>query len=75
MKAGGTIFKVQYRSNDKSMDTNLLLDLPTNVAPNFYETNNSNVLLRYKDYNALYFNLHVPSQYTFDHIATIKWNL
>lgn len=75
MKSGGSIFKVQYRSNDKSMDTNLLLDLPTNVAPNFYETNNSNVLLRYKDYNALYFNLHVPSRYTFDHIATIKWNL
>lgn len=51
------------------------LELPTNVAPNFYETVNSNVLLRYKDYNSLYFNLHVPSNYTYDYIATIKWDL
>lgn len=51
------------------------LDLPTNVAKYFIETVNSNNNLRYRDYNSLYFNLHIPSHYTYDYIATIKWCL
>ena len=74
MLGAGAIYKVMYRSNDKSMDVKRL-NLPTNIAKNFYETVNSNVLMRYTDYNALYFNLHIPSNYIFDYIATIKWNL
>lgn len=74
MKSSAGIYKVTYNSNDKSIDVKLL-DVPTNVAPKFYETVNSNVLLRYIDYNSLYFNLHIPSNYTYDYIATIKWNL
>lgn len=74
LKAGSGIYKVTYNSITKSIDSKLL-DVPTNFAPKYYETINSNVLLRYKDYNALYFNLHVPSNYTYDYIATIKWNL
>ena len=70
----GSITQVMYLSNSKEIKVKRL-DLPVNVAPNYHETINSNVLLRYKDYNALYFNLHVPSSYTFDHVATIKWNL
>ena len=70
----GIITQVTYVSDAKSIYVKRL-ELPTNTAPNYYETINSNVLLRYKDYNALYFNLHVPSSYNFDHIATIKWNL
>lgn len=74
MKSSAGIYKVTYNSNDKSIDIKLL-DVPTNVAPKFHETVNSNVLLRYIDYNSLYFNLHIPSRYTYDYIATIKWNL
>ena len=51
------------------------LNLPTNTAQYFHETVNTNNNLRYRDYNALYFNLHIPSHYTYDHIATIKWSL
>lgn len=68
------LYKVTYYSDSKSV-TVVSLNLPTNTAPHFYETTNSNVLLRYKDYNALYFNLYVPSSYIYDYIATIKWNL
>jgi hypothetical protein len=31
--------------------------------------------MRQKDYNVLYFNLHVPSNFIYDNIATIKWVL
>ena len=74
LTGAGGLYKVTYLSNAKKVVTSRL-DLPTNTASCFYETVNSNVLLRYKDYNALYFNLHVPSNYTYDYIATIKWNL
>lgn len=74
MKSGSSIYKITYNSITKSIDAKLL-DVTSNFVPNYYETINSNVLLRYKDYNALYFNLHVPSRYTYDYIATIKWNL
>lgn len=74
LKSYDSIYRITYLSNEKRIITTLL-DVPSNVAPKFYETINSNVLLRYLDYNALYFNLHVPSRYTYDYIATIKWNL
>lgn len=74
LKSYDSIYKVTYLSNEKRIISNLL-NVPSNVAPKFYETINSNVLLRYQDYNSLYFNLHVPSHYTYDYIATIKWNL
>lgn len=70
----GNLYKVTYLSDEKRMDVRSV-DLPSNAAPRFYETTNSNVLLRYRDYNALYFNLHVPSGFTYDHVATVKWNL
>lgn len=74
LKAAGRVYRVIYYSNDKRVES-YATSLPYDVLPTFYETINSNVLLRYKDYNALYFNLHVPSNYTYDHIATIKWDL
>ena len=74
VRSGGQIYVVQYYCDEKRIGTKRL-DLPTNTAPNFYEVINSNVLLKYKDYNSLYFNLHVPSNYIYDYIATIKWSL
>lgn len=73
-KASDRIYQVTYLSNEKKMIVKGL-DLPTNTAPYFREIVNSNNNLRYRDYNALYFNLHVPSHYTYDYIATIKWSL
>lgn len=40
-----------------------------------FETVNSNRLMSYENYNSLYFNLHVPSKYVYENIATIKWVL
>ena len=72
--AYGYIYKIIYKSNEKDIEINRV-DLPSNICPNFTETVNSNALLRYKGYNVLYFNLHVPSHYTYPYIATIKWDL
>ena len=71
---GDIIYKVTYLSNSKKIEVKQLT-IPSNVLPKFYETINSNMLLRYKNFNSLYFNLHVPSSYIYDYIATIKWDL
>lgn len=73
-KSYGKIYRVSYLSKEKKMLVKAL-ELPIDTAENFVETVNSNALLRYKEYNALYFNLHVPSHYTYDFLATIKWSL
>lgn len=51
------------------------IDVPYQILPTFNQINNSDSLLRYRNYNALYFNLHVPSPYIYDFIGTIKWDL
>lgn len=73
-KSYDRIFQITYISDQKKMIVKGL-DLPTNTAKYFIETVNTNNNLRYRDYNALYFNLHIPSHYTYDYIATIKWSL
>ena len=70
----GNLYKVTYYSNSNKVSA-IKIDLPYDTAEHFVETVNSNILLRYRDYNSLYFNLHVPSHYTYDHLATIKWCL
>ena len=73
-KSNDTIFQVTYLCDNNSMivrNTNL----PSDVCENFVETVNSNANLRYQGQNCLYFNLHVPSHYTYDHVATIKWDI
>lgn len=73
-KTAGSIYQVTYLSDEKRMLVKGT-ELPTNVCKNFVETVNSNSNLRYQGENCLYFNLHVPSHYTYDHIATIKWDI
>ena len=68
------VYQVTYYSDEKRF-VSKQINIPKNILKTFNETINSNALLRYKDYNALYFNLHVPSEYYYDHIATIKWDL
>ena len=70
----GVLYQVTYLSNEKKVIAKQL-KLSGEVAKNFVETVNSNALLRYRDYNSLYFNLNIPSHYTYDNIATIKWCL
>lgn len=74
LKGAGYVYLVRYFSNQKRYES-MRVDIPSNVLNTFYQSVNSNVLLRYRDYNALYFNLHVPSHYTYDYVATIKWDL
>jgi hypothetical protein len=72
--SAGAIYQITYRSDKKDMIVKRT-ELPINTCENFVETVNSNANLRYQGTNCLYFNLHVPSHYTYDHIATIKWDL
>jgi len=46
LKSYDSIYKVTYLSNEKRIISNIV-NVPSNVAPKFYETINSNVLLRY----------------------------
>jgi hypothetical protein len=73
LSAGG-VYQITYRSEKQDMIVKRTY-LPTNVCENFVETVNSNANLRYQGTNCLYFNLHVPSHYTYPHLATIKWDL
>ena len=68
------LYEVRYLSNAKKITTKKIEGI-TKLANNFVETLNTNAILRYNDYNTLYFNLHIPSNYTYDYLATIKWNL
>ena len=74
LKALGSIYKVTYFSNSKSISSTIL-SVPYEALGSLKYTGNSNTLLRYRDTNALYFNLHIPSHYTYDYIATIKWDI
>lgn len=73
-KAAASIYQISYISDTKEMIAKMT-NLSYNHNKKFYETINSNAIMRYKDSNALYFNLHIPSPYIYDYIATIKWNL
>ena len=74
-KSGGSTLVIGYLSDTKEMITFNTYELPGNHNKNFVEATNSNALMRYRDSNVLYFNLHAPSPYLYDHIATIKWDL
>ena len=74
LRARNGIYKITYDCDKKSASS-AYLGLPSDIIERFTQTVNSNILLRYRKYNALYFNLHVPSHYTYDYIATIKWDL
>lgn len=73
-KAAASIYQISYVSDTKEI-IGRATSLPYKHNKKFYETINSNAIMRYKDENVLYFNLHVPSPYIYDYIATIKWNL
>lgn len=72
--AYGFLYKVVYSSSKKDVVARRV-DIPIDICQNFDETINSNAILRYGGKNVLYFNLHVPSRYTYDYVATIKWDL
>lgn len=74
LKGYTMVYRVTYFSNEKKI-VSQRLEVPKETLKTFHETVNSNVLLRYKDYNSLYFNLYVPSDYYYDHQMSIKWNL
>ena len=73
-QAYGVYYKVMYLSNAKKMEIKQI-QINGQICESFAEIINSNSLMRQKDYNVLYFNLHVPSNFIYDNIATIKWVL
>ena len=73
-KFGDGVFRIVYDSDKKNV-MSYLADLPSGTNKKYNECINSNAIMKYRDDNALYFNLHVPSSYLYDHIATIKWDL
>lgn len=74
LKAAGNIYKVTYFCDNKSVSSSSI-SVPFEVLGSLKQTVNSNVLLRYRKQNVLYFNLYVPSHYTYNHLATIKWDI
>lgn len=67
--------KITYLSNKKEV-TNEEVYLPFDSKNNiFTQSLNNNSFARYRDYNALYFNLRVFNEYMFDDLLTIKWDL
>lgn len=70
----GYIHSITYQCDSKKIIFREL-SVPSSAASCFYETVNSNNNLRWRNKNALYFNLHIPSHYVYDNVATIKWSL
>lgn len=63
------------KDTDGNNKTKIIPPYPYGDENAIFETVNSNRSMSYEDNNALFFNLHVPSQYIYDNKATIKWSL
>ena len=70
----GIFYRILYLSKDKKVVIKQI-EIQEKPCEGFLEVINTNSLLRQKDYNVLYFNLNVPSNYIYNNVATIKWVL
>lgn len=71
---GGYVTRVMYDADTHTF-TERYTPIPVNCNEMFYETVNSNALLRYGQKNCLYFNMFFPSTYLYPYVGTIVWNL
>lgn len=71
---GDNIYKIEYRCESRTVRLTRT-ELPVNANPRFYETTNSNSLLRYANENKIYFNLFLPTGYLYDYKESIEWDI
>lgn len=73
-KSEDKMYRIEYQCDTGALNEEKL-DLPVEKNDRFYETTNSNVIMRYANENKLYFNLYLPSNYLYDYCETIVWDL
>lgn len=73
-KAGEYVYRVEYQCDTRALNEDRLA-LPVNKNDRFYETTNSNVIMRHANENKLYFNLFLPTNYLYDYCETIEWDI
>lgn len=73
-KIGNKLYRIEYQCESKALNEDQL-DLPIEKNSRFYETTNSNVIMRHANENKIYFNLFLPNNYLYDYRETIVWDL
>ena len=73
-KAHELMYKVEYQCDTGALNEERL-ELPIEKNDRFYETTNSNAIMRHANENKLYFNLYLPSNYLYDFQESIVWDL
>ena len=73
-RAGEELFRIEYQCESGRLNEDRL-SLPVDKMERFVETTNSNVIMRHANENKLYFNLYLPTNYLYDYIETIEWDL
>lgn len=68
------IYKIEYRVGENRV-ISTRTNLPAGHNKKFYETTNSNTIVRHSNENYLYFNLFLPNNYLYDYCETIKLDL
>ena len=68
------LYRIEYQCESGTLNEDQL-DLPVEKNERFYETTNSNVIMRHANENKLYFNLFLPTNYLYDYCESIVWDL
>lgn len=69
------MYRIEYRCESREFNEDRLESVPSNKNDRFYETTNSNAIMRHANKNKLYFNLFLPNNYLYDYKETMTWDL
>lgn len=73
-KNNDTLYKIEYLCGEGIINEDRL-NLPIDKNERFFETTNSNAIMRHATENKIYFNLFLPNNYLYDYRETIIWDL
>lgn len=77
-QGGSSLAKIEYISggnNTGSVELTYITDTHELPAPGFYESINSNSIMRYNNTNKIYFNLYLPTVNMYNTALTIEWDI
>ena len=69
------MYRIEYQCESRAFNEDRLTSIPVEKNKRFYETTNSNAIMRHANENKLYFNLYLPNNYLYDYCETIIWDL
>lgn len=69
-----SLYKIEYRTGEERVVTTKT-ELPLEHNKKFFETTNSNTIVRHSGEHKLYFNLFLPNNYLYDYCETIELDL